>query len=111
MRIHLVRCPRGHGRLGVDAECGAIASCQERSVNADGNVRVHKTAKKIKDHVTWWGLAEPHQVFLFLCVRLMCGCGRCLAGTDRPRWAMRRVYTALAPRESRPACRERECQR
>lgn len=66
MRSQLVRCPRGHGCLVVDAECGVdrgltkeISDCKRQRLESQD---CHTT----KDHVTWWGSAEPHQVFVFM---------------------------------------------
>ena len=76
MRSQLVRCPRGHGRLVVDAECGVdrgltkeISDCKRQRLES-------QDCRTTKDHVTWWGSAEPHQVFLFSCARFsapVCG--------------------------------------
>ena len=90
MRSQLVRCPRGHGCLVVDAECGVdrgltkeISDCKRQRLES-------QDCRTTKDHVTWWGSAEPHQVFfVFLrevfcsglwcfdvvCVRVFCGDG------------------------------------
>jgi hypothetical protein len=66
VRSQLVRCPRGHGRLVVDAECGVdrglpkeISDCKRQRLES-------RDCHTTKDHVTWWGSPSPTRFFVFL---------------------------------------------
>jgi hypothetical protein len=66
VRNQLVRCPRGHGRLVVDAECGVdrglpkeISDCKRQRLES-------RDCHTTKDHVTWWGSPSPTRFFVFL---------------------------------------------
>ena len=52
--------------FGLGAECGVDREPQKEISEDDWKHSSSQDCQTIRDHVTRWGFAEPHRVFLFL---------------------------------------------
>jgi len=52
--------------FGLGAECGVDREPQKEISEDEWKHSTSRDCQTIRDHVTRWGFAEPHRVFLFL---------------------------------------------